>query len=253
MSSSFTQNIVSPQLQGQRLGAKQANVVGTQANVAEIQGQVVTNVAETETIVDVHERRVAHDVNVFSSQPRAIVDTQKHLATEIPITTEKHVTTEYVPVTMEKIIQRIPVVVGQKVQTGVPMAGQTEIQALGTQYVQQQVQTEVDLIPKMQTRMGLTEVVQQEVVGGHQIITHAQPVGQQQVLQQGTLGTQQPVQTQAGFSQTYLATQMPTTQIPTTQTSTMYTQSQPMGAHFIQTHPNTGSFEIHTVSKEKMI
>jgi len=149
------------------------------------------NVVETEQVVDVQERRVTHNTNMFGSQPRSIVDTQKHLATEIPITTEKQITTEYVPVTMEKIIQRIPVVVGQRVQTGVPLQGQTEIQAMGVQYVQQQVQTEVDLIPEMHTRVGQMECVQQQVVGGNQIITQSQPIQQQQLSQAQLLQNQQ--------------------------------------------------------------
>jgi len=149
------------------------------------------NVVETEQVVDVQERRVTHNTNMFGSQPRSIVDTQKHLATEIPITTEKQITTEYVPVTMEKIIQRIPVVVGQRVQTGVPLQGQTEIQAMGVQYVQQQVQTEVDLIPEMHTRVGQMECVQQQVVGGNQIITQSQPIQQGQLSQAQLLQNQQ--------------------------------------------------------------
>jgi hypothetical protein len=153
--------------------------------------QAQVNVVETEQVVDVQERRVTHNTNIFGSQPRSIVDTQKHLATEIPITTEKQITTEYVPVTMEKIIQRIPVVVGQRVQTGVPLQGQTEIQAMGVQYVQQQVQTEVDLIPEMHTRVGQMECVQQQVVGGNQIITQSQPIQQGQLSQAQLLQNQQ--------------------------------------------------------------
>jgi len=156
-----------------------------------LQNQQVINVTETEQVVDVSERRVQHNTNIIGAQSRSIIDTQKHLATEIPITTEKYTTTEYVPVTMEKIIQRIPVVVGQRLETGIPLQGQTDIQAMGVQYVQQEIQTEVDLIPEMHTRVGQMEAVQQQVIGGKQIISQSQPIQQQQLTQAQLLQNQQ--------------------------------------------------------------
>jgi hypothetical protein len=86
---------------------------------------------------------------IVTGETKVITSAEQSIATEMPIVTEKIVTKEYVPVTYEKVIQKIPVVVGQRVETGAPISQEKYVQGLNVEYVQNAQQTRVDLTPQM--------------------------------------------------------------------------------------------------------
>jgi len=176
---------------------------------------------------------------LVSGETHVVTNTEQSIATEVPIVTEKVITKEYVPVTYEKVIQMIPVVVGQRVETGAPVSQEKYVQAMNVEYVQGVQQTTVDLTPQMSTQfIGSQQVVNQPLnmpaekisqqtfnqttyqtqpVLTQQTLTTSGPVieaqhyqpgqgflGQQGVLGQGQPGLQgqQGILGQAGYQQT---------------------------------------------------
>jgi len=99
--------------------------------------------------------------NIVVGEGRVITNTEQSIAQEIPIVTEKVVTREYVPVTYEKVIQKIPVVIGQRVETGAPISQEKYVQGLNVEYVQGQQRTQVELTPQMTTFAGQQNIISQ--------------------------------------------------------------------------------------------
>jgi len=99
---------------------------------------------------------------IVTGEAKVITSAEQSIAQELPIVTEKLVTKEFVPVTYEKIIQKIPVVVGQRVETGAPISQEKYVQGLNVEYVQGAQQTRVDLTPQMTCQStGVQEFINQ--------------------------------------------------------------------------------------------
>jgi len=133
---------------------------------------------------------------IVTDQPKVITSCEQSIATEMPIVTEKIVTKEYVPVTYEKVIQKIPVVVGQRVETGAPISQEKFVQGLGVQFVQGSQQTKVNLEPTMITNTQTdTRVINQplnmpaEQISAQTLTSQQGWTGQQGMMGQG-VGTQ---------------------------------------------------------------
>jgi len=129
---------------------------------------------------------------IVTDQPKVITSCEQSIATEMPIVTEKIVTKEYVPVTYEKVIQKIPVVVGQRVETGAPISQEKFVQGLGVQFVQGSQQTKVNLEPTMITNTQTdTRVINQplnmpaEQISAQTLTSQQGWTGQQGMMGQG--------------------------------------------------------------------
>jgi len=152
---------------------------------------------------------------LISNDPKSVISQDQRIAANMPIITEKHVTQEYVPVIHEEIVTTIPVVTGQSVHTGQAIPGQTFIQQMGSQYIQQQAATKVDLIPEVQTQLGAQHIVnittssQPHSIGKATVLT-SQQLNQQQLNQQQYINQQQ-----TSISQPVVTTQTTETQFIT--------------------------------------
>jgi len=142
---------------------------------------------------------------LISNDPKSVISQDQRIAANMPIITEKHVTQEYVPVIHEEIVTTIPVVTGQSVHTGQAIAGQSFVQQMGSQYIQQQALTKVDLIPEVQTQLSAQRVVnistqsQPHLIGKANVLT-SQQLNQQQLTQQQHIS--QPVVTTTQTTET---------------------------------------------------
>jgi len=155
---------------------------------------------------------------LISNDPKTIISQDQRIAANTAIITEKHVTQEFVPVIHEEIVTTIPVVTGQAVHTGQAIAGQTFVQQLGSQYIQQQAATKVDLIPEVQTQLGAQTVVniptisQPQWIGKANVITTEQVSVTQPILATQTQTVTQEIINQPGtFQQTGVFQQQPGT------------------------------------------
>jgi hypothetical protein len=197
---------------------------------------------------------------LISNEPKTVITQEQRLAANMPITTEKHVMQEFVPVIHEEIVTTIPVVTGQAVHTGQAIAGQTFVQQLGSQFIQQQALTKVDLIPQVQTQLGAQHVVNIQSTSAPQMIGKATVLTSQQVNQQGfisqptTLTTQQ--MSQQGFMSQPVVTQQVTKEIftqptvfTTEQVNTGIINQQPMMQNLTTTGvPMTQSIPMSNVN-----
>lgn len=128
---------------------------------------------------------------IVTDVPRVITNTEQTIAQEVPIVTERIVTKEYVPVTYEKVIQKIPVVIGQRVETGAPISQEKYVQALNVEYVENAQQTKVELQPTMiSATQGDARLVSQTINMQPQKISSTNLTGVQQTgfAQQTGLG-----------------------------------------------------------------
>jgi len=165
--------------------------INQQAFAAEIQ-QDIQNIRRSEQ---------NHQTNLVTNEAKVITNTEQSIATEIPIVTERIVTTEYIPVTYEKIIQKIPVVVGQRVVTGAPISQEKYVQGINVEYVQGSQQARVDLTPQMTLQnTGVQSVISQP------LNMAAEKISQQQFQNQQQLTTQQ-VTTQQMQAQQFVPVQ----------------------------------------------
>jgi len=121
---------------------------------------------------------------LISNDPKSVISQQQRIAANMPITTEKHVTVEYVPVIHEELVTKVPVVTGQAVHTGQALAGQSYVQQVNTEMIQQEAATKIDLIPEVSTQLSAQQVVNVASTGQTQYVGQANVIPSQQFVQQ---------------------------------------------------------------------
>jgi len=160
---------------------------------------------------------------LISNEPKSVISQEQRIAANMPITTEKHVTVEYVPVTHEEIVTRVPVVTGQAVHTGQALPGQTYVQQVGAEIIQQEAATKIDLIPEVSTQLSAQQVVNVQTQSQPQVVGKATVIPSQQFVSQTMQQTSQmPITTQ---KETIITG---TRQVPSTTQTTFQTGTTPI-------------------------